>query len=91
MTTEDLRELCAVTVELTRLRQNECKHLAIENFAPELLGKLLRERQEARRLVSVSSIDVERMIFECVPGGQSCDPQQVADNIRRFCNAGPAA
>lgn len=44
MSIEELRELCAVTVELTRLRQNECKHLCIENFAPELLGKLIRER-----------------------------------------------
>jgi hypothetical protein len=45
MSIEELRELCALTVELTRLRQNECKHLCIENFAPELLGKLIRERQ----------------------------------------------
>lgn len=44
MDIEELRELCALTVELTRLRQNECKHLCIENFAPELLGKLIRER-----------------------------------------------
>lgn len=43
MSIAELRELCALTVELTRLRQNECKHLAIENFAPELLGKLIRE------------------------------------------------
>lgn len=91
MTTEDLRELCAVTVELTRLRQNECKHLAIENFAPELLGKLLRERQEVRQLVRVSSAGVEKLIAECVPGGNSCDPQEVADNIRRYFNAWPAA
>jgi hypothetical protein len=47
MSIEELRELCALTVELTRLRQNECKHLAIENFAPELLGKLLAERHTA--------------------------------------------
>ena len=45
MSIEELRELCTLTVELTRLRQNECKHLCIENFAPELLGKLIRERQ----------------------------------------------
>ena len=44
MDTDELRELCTLTVELTRLRQNECKHLCIENFAPELLGKLIRER-----------------------------------------------
>ena len=44
MSIDELRELCTLTVELTRLRQNECKHLCIENFAPELLGKLIRER-----------------------------------------------
>ena len=44
MSIEELREIFAMTVELTRLRQNECKHLAVENFAPELLGKLIRER-----------------------------------------------
>ena len=32
-------------------------------------------------------IDVERMLAECVPGGSSCDPQQVADAIRSYCNA----
>jgi hypothetical protein len=44
MSIEELRELCALTIELTRMRQAECKHLCIENFAPELLGKLIRER-----------------------------------------------
>lgn len=44
MSIEELKELCALTVELTKLRQAECKHLCIENFAPELLGKLIRER-----------------------------------------------
>jgi hypothetical protein len=44
MDADELRELCTLTAELTRLRQNECKHLCIENFAPELLGKLIRER-----------------------------------------------
>lgn len=42
-----------------------------------------------RTLVSVSSIDIEKMIARCVPGGTSCDPQQVADDIRRYCNAWP--
>jgi hypothetical protein len=41
---DDLRELCALTVELTRLRQNECKHLCIENFAPGILQKLIQAR-----------------------------------------------
>lgn len=30
-----------LTVELTRLRQNECAHLAIENIGPEIFGKLV--------------------------------------------------
>jgi hypothetical protein len=42
MSIEELRELCKLTVELTKLRQAECPHLSIENFAPDLLAKLLR-------------------------------------------------
>ena len=52
MDTDELRELCTLAVELTRLRQNECKHLCIENFAPELLGKLLAERHSADELAA---------------------------------------
>lgn len=44
----------------------------------------------SRQLVSVSSIDVERMIAECVPGGDICDHQHVADAIRRYCDAWPS-
>lgn len=47
------------------------------------------QAREARQLVKVSSIDVERLIAECVPGGDICDPQQVADSIRIYCNAWP--
>lgn len=31
-----------------------------------------------------SLIDVETLILECIPGGFSCDPQKVADNIRNY-------
>jgi hypothetical protein len=31
--------------------------------------------------------DVERMIETCVPGGDTCDPQAVADAIRTYCEA----
>ena len=40
-----------------------------------------------RQIVSVSSIDIEKMLAECVPGGSVCDPQEVADNIHRYCKA----
>lgn len=43
MDTEQLREICNLTVELTALRQKECGHLAVENFAPELFAKLIGE------------------------------------------------
>lgn len=41
VTTDELREVCELVVRLTELRQNECKHLCVENFAPELFHKLL--------------------------------------------------
>lgn len=44
-----------------------------------------------RQLVSVSSIDIEKMLAACVPGGSFCDPQQVADAIRRYCDAWPGS
>lgn len=42
LTAEDLRELCTLTAELTKIRQAECKHLCVENFAPDLLSSLIR-------------------------------------------------
>ena len=41
-----LRLILASVTELTKLRQDECKHLAIENFAPELLRNMLRAYYE---------------------------------------------
>jgi hypothetical protein len=41
MTAAELKVIADLTVELTRLRQNECKHLCIENLAPEIFGKLV--------------------------------------------------
>lgn len=43
MTSDELKAICEMTVELTKLRQNGCKHLCIENFAPELFRMLLQE------------------------------------------------
>ena len=37
---QELRVIANLTVELTRLRQNECKHQAVENFAPTLFYKI---------------------------------------------------
>lgn len=39
---EVLRVILASVTDLTKLRQDECKHLAIENFSPELFRNMLR-------------------------------------------------
>lgn len=39
---EVLRLILASLPELIKLRQNECKHLCIENVAPELFQNMLR-------------------------------------------------
>jgi hypothetical protein len=38
---EELRVLADLTVELTKLRQNECPQLLVESVGPEIWGKLL--------------------------------------------------
>ena len=40
LTKEELDSICELTVKLTELRQNECGHLCIENFAPDLFYQL---------------------------------------------------
>jgi hypothetical protein len=37
------------------------------------------------RAVKLATINVEDLIENCVPGGYSCDPQEVADSIRTYC------
>jgi hypothetical protein len=37
----ELEVVLALTVQLTRMRQEECTHLAIENVGPEIFGKLV--------------------------------------------------
>jgi hypothetical protein len=44
----DLKAICELVVDLTRLRMEEVPHLCIENYAPELFGKLLVEFKNSR-------------------------------------------
>ncbi len=46
---DELEKICGLVVDLTRLRQNECKHLCIENFAPDLLARLLFELGNSKK------------------------------------------
>jgi hypothetical protein len=43
----ELQAIAELTVRLTELRQNECKHLCIENVAPTIFGRLVAEYQSA--------------------------------------------
>ncbi len=45
VTAEELHIICDTTVRLTAIRQNGCSHLCVENFAPEMMRKLLLELQ----------------------------------------------
>ena len=56
ITADELRELCTLVVELTRLRQSECKHLSVENFAPELLRNLIAAFAEANGSAPLGSL-----------------------------------
>lgn len=37
--------------------------------------------------MKISQEEVEAMLRECVPGGNNCDPQKVADSIREYFEA----
>ena len=41
LTRDELECAVDLTERLVRLRQNECKHLAIENIGPEIYAKIL--------------------------------------------------
>lgn len=43
ITATELKHICQLTAELTRIRQTTVRHLSVENYAPALLGKLLNE------------------------------------------------
>lgn len=41
MAPEELREICRLTAELTRISQGGCAHLCVDQFAVDLFGRLL--------------------------------------------------
>lgn len=68
------RELSSA--EIAEIRR--ALHDAARNpSAPMIVGKAAAEAVSAR-------IDVEAMLRACVPGGDCCDPQRVADSIRAW-------
>ena len=41
LTTDELKIICDTVVRLAELRQKECSHLSVDDFAKECMGKLL--------------------------------------------------
>jgi hypothetical protein len=62
MTNDTLRAIADLTVELTKLRQAECKHLAIENFGPELFHALILAWENAQPRVSGPAVALPSML-----------------------------
>lgn len=50
MTHHEFSQICNLTLELIKLRQQECSHLCIENYAPEIFGRLLMEYRRFKHL-----------------------------------------
>lgn len=59
----------------------ECNNEA--EVRAHILALLMGKQREA------APVDVENLIQTCVPGGSICDPQAVADSIRRYFGAWP--
>jgi len=49
LTEEELKMFLDATIQLTELRQNECKHLCVENAAAEIFRNLITEYQNYGR------------------------------------------
>lgn len=44
----ELKLIFQLTLDLVKLRQNECKHLCVENAAPEILRGIMEVMQDVR-------------------------------------------
>jgi len=53
---EQLQIVSNLTLQLVKLRQNECKHLSIENSAPEIFRNLLLIAHNDYDLVEIDPI-----------------------------------
>lgn len=62
VTCAELKHICDTVVELTKVRAAGCSHLAIENFAPELMAKLLAELSKHKKgMMRLYTSDLERI------------------------------
>jgi hypothetical protein len=66
----ELEAVGKLTMELTRLRQDECKHLCVENVGPEIFGKLVAILYgEMPQLLKQPSPDWLQQMEGIAPGG----------------------
>lgn len=53
--TEILKILCDYAVEMVRIRQNACPHLATENIGPDMLERVIRAYCEGLNPIQIVS------------------------------------
>lgn len=62
VTCAELKHICDVVVELTKIRAAGCSYLAVENFAPELMAKILTELSMHKKgMIRLYTSDAEHM------------------------------
>lgn len=94
LSVDHLKEIADLTVRLTELRQNECKNLCIENFAPKLFTSLLEEHASFVGLTGNKKLEtfVNTFIDELHRKWLDCNdaatvPSEIFDQIRRSAAA----
>lgn len=68
---EELKVIADLTVRLTQLRQNECKHLAVENVGPEIWRNLLMATYPPPRVIVSGDCDITPLDWSSHSAGAS--------------------
>lgn len=65
MKVAELREICELTLSLTQLRQNECKHLDVGNFASKVFAQLLHNYEHRFEKPVFFGVDMSKEQDKC--------------------------
>lgn len=81
-----------VALGYIRMPDSDCPDTAHETLPmiEQAITALAAAPSQSSPVESREAIDVEQLLRDTVPGGSSCDPQQIADEIRAWFAASPA-
>lgn len=69
MTIDEFKVVCDLTLELTKLKMGKVGHLCVENFAPEILEKLIKVHESVIKNVPKPATRVAQEWRMFVPHG----------------------